>query len=546
MQVNCYQTQTADEKAGAGRKDYIQEAKDYFSHKLLQYGAGTEVPIKSLLGHRSQASPQVRHISGQHIKEFTDFLTKYPDCFHVVDDHVVLVNYDAATLIPQTENLHLPQPSIDVKFTQEILDFFAQCIEIKGPILVDQLFHLVTLKFPQEHWYRIFKTPNDLTTFLKLFSDCFNVQSNLVTLLQKPKISENHIHHAEKVLHKNNFNSSPVIGDFKLNEPVSNGMMVGSNNNNGNSRNKNYKSESPSGNYNDDSLSNGRNSTNDLPSMGFGHSFHEVRLDNLCMKNCPTKVTYVSNEKPTMFPVVTQPLAPPKNERERERRVNLTLKQRISNLVTKTLAENEEKDKRAPNSLQTVNNGSLSSSNSSSTATSPVHSRSYFLGDTWKIKVLQNTQVISTVKESLFVCDAIMKSSPSSDERVVISFDCEGVNLGVKGQLTVIEIGTVRGEAFIFDLQQCPQMVVDGGLKQLLEDENVIKIIHDCRNDSYNLYAQYNILLRNVFDTQVSFCKISREFTIFSLFAVGPRCSPVPRNRQTSLQGQERVAQHTL
>lgn len=49
---------------GTGTRDYIQESKDYFKHKLLQYGIGTEVPIKSLLGHRSQASPQIRHISG--------------------------------------------------------------------------------------------------------------------------------------------------------------------------------------------------------------------------------------------------------------------------------------------------------------------------------------------------------------------------------------------------------------------------------------------------------------------------------------------------
>lgn len=505
VNVNCYQTLTNDEAgAAAGKKDYIQEAKDYFSQKLLQYGAGTEVPIKSLLGHRSQASPQVRHISGQHIKEFTDFLTKYTDTFRVVDDSVVLVNYDAATVIPMSEQLHLPQPSIDVKFTQQILDFFAKCIEIKGPTLVDQLFHLVTSNFPQEHWYRIFKTPNDLTTFLKLFSDCFHIQSNLVTLLQKPKISENHIHHAEKVLYKNNLNqiSTPLIGDFKLNEPVSNSMMMTNNNNNNNGNsNKNYKSESPSGNYNDDSLSNGRNSTTDLPSMGYGHSFQEVRLDNLCTRNCPAKVTYFQNSLIEAEPSTKAP-TPVVPKIERDRRVNLTLKQRISNVVTQTLAENEEKDKRAPNVLS---NGSVSSSNSSSTATSPVHTRSYFLGDTWKIKVLQNTQVISTVKESMFVCEAILKSAPSPDEPVVISFDCKGVNLGIKGQLTLIEIGTVRGEAFIFDLQQCPQMVIDGGLKTLLEDESIIKIIHDCRNGSYNLYSQFDILLRNVFDTQVSF-----------------------------------------
>lgn len=121
-----------EQKPGQGKKDYIQEAKDYFRHKLLQYGAGTEVPIKSLLGHRSQASPQVRHISGQHIKEFTDFLVKHNDTFKVIDENVILLNYDGQTEIPQSERLHLPQPSIDVKNTQQLLDFFAQCIEIKG------------------------------------------------------------------------------------------------------------------------------------------------------------------------------------------------------------------------------------------------------------------------------------------------------------------------------------------------------------------------------------------------------------------------------
>ncbi|CRL06860.1 CLUMA_CG019615, isoform A [Clunio marinus] len=515
VHVNCFQPRTNEEQGnGDGKKDYIQEAKDYFSHKLLQYGAGTEVPIKSLLGHRSQASPQVRHISGQHIKEFTDFLSKHPDTFHVEDDHVVLVNYDSATVIPQSEQLHLPQPSIDVKFTKEILDFFANCIGIKGPTLVDQLFHLVTSNFPQDLWYRIFKTPSDLTTFLKLYSDCFHIQSNLVTLLQKPKISEIHIQNAEKVIYRNqlnqNQNSTPVVGDFKLNEPVSNNMIM-NNNNHG----KNFKSELP---YNDDSLSNGRNSNTDMPSMGFVHSFNEMKLENLCAKNCPTKITYPDHTpsyggenqtpvpSPTPITSTSSSSATSKNERDRDRRLNLTLKQRISNLVTKTLAENEEKDKKLPNQQQqhqqqhNFNGGSISSSNSSSTATSPIH-RSHFQGDTWKIKILQNTQVISNVKQSQFVCNAIMKSA-TVDEVVVISFDCKGVNLGLKGQLTLIEIGTLRGEAFIFDIQQCPEMVIDGGLKMLLEDPNVVKVIHDCRNGSYNLYTQYDILLRNVFDTQ--------------------------------------------
>lgn len=55
---------------------------------------------------------------------------------------------------------------------------------------------------------------------------------------------------------------------------------------------------------------------------------------------------------------------------------------------------------------------------------------------------------------------------------------------------------------FIFDVLTCPEIVVAGGLKKLLESESVIKVIHDCRNDSVNLFAQFEILLTNVFDTQ--------------------------------------------
>lgn len=513
VDVNCYKNHVADD-SGNGKKDYIQEAKDYFSHKLLQYGAGTEVPIKSLLGHRSQASPQVRHISGQHIKEFSDFLIKHTDTFRVVDEHVVLVNYDAATIIPPSERLHLPQPSIDMENTQNLLNFFAQCIEIKGPILVDQLFHLVTSNYPQEQWFRIFKTPNDLTTFLKLFSDCFHVQSNLVTLLQKPKINESHIQHAQKILYKNTLNmantpngsnifqtnvTSPVIGDFKLNEPVSN--MRNCTNNNNNNNIDEYKS----GGYDDNSLGGGNRSLGDMPSFNFNPSFHEIKLENLCENNLPIATPQTTQTLTNAKPAVAVATAASqttivKPERKQQ---SQSLRDRIASVVTKTLADNLEKDKQSMNALQPIINGS-SSSNSSSAATSPVHSKNYFVGDTWKIKVLQNTRLINNVKESLFVTDAIMKSAPTSTGQVVISFDCEGINLGAKGLLTLIEIGTLRGEAFIFDVQACPEVMQDGGLKTLLESDKVIKIIHDCRNDSINLYSQFNILLRNVFDTQVN------------------------------------------
>lgn len=237
VKVNLLQNSAstdADGSATPGGRDYIQQSKDYFKHKLLQYGIGTEVPIKCLLGHRSQASPQIRHISGQHIKEFTDFLSKHPDTFNVTDECVTLVGVENMQDVPLSERLHLPLPHIDTKATQQLLDFFAACIELKGPMLVDQLFKLVTAQFAPHQYTSMIKTAGDLNTFLKMFSDCFHIQANLVTLLHKPKLSEAYIQQAQARTRDqltNSFNNSnatrrtqsPVtMGDFKLNEPVSN------------------------------------------------------------------------------------------------------------------------------------------------------------------------------------------------------------------------------------------------------------------------------------------------------------------------------------
>lgn len=170
-----------------GKRDYASEAVEYFAQKLLQYGEGTDVPIKSLLGHRSQASPEVRHISGQHIKEFRDFLIRYPDDFNVTEETVVLKSYSKW----KSTELHFqPNVDIDPEITQNLLDFFAQCINVKGPMLVEQLFQLVSCNLPENMWNHLFNTPNHLTSFLRLFTDSFHIQSNIVTLIQQPKVCQ--------------------------------------------------------------------------------------------------------------------------------------------------------------------------------------------------------------------------------------------------------------------------------------------------------------------------------------------------------------------
>ncbi|KAH8254020.1 hypothetical protein KR032_008036 [Drosophila birchii] len=565
VQVNAYQHSNADEGGCGGKRDYIQEAKDYFKNKMLQYGAAAEVPVRSLLGHRSQASPQVRHISGQHIVEFTDFLMKHTDTFKVMDDYVMLVGCENMTDLPARDRLHLPQSNIDTRGTQQMLDFFAQCIEIKGPLLVDQLFHLLTTNFPQDQWLRMFKTPGDLSSFLKLFADCFHIQANLVTLLQKPKLSDTHIQQAQaqtreqfNALNNNNDASNrrqeggAAISAVqqRLQSPAlrSNGHTNNNNNNNGSNGNNNnnsiaspkFKLNAPVSNVmGPGSPSPSFGQPKSEPSSGFDSyvPMSELKLENLCENNYPSANTSYGaintssqqTQQSQQPPVLPQPASAQNPSEQRINSVNQTLKQRINTLVIRTLAENLEKDKQSlanqqqgggsspvhsiANSTMATTTTSLNqNANSNSNANSNPNpnnannhspSHSYFVGDTWKIKVLQNTTVIANVKQSVFVTDIILKYAAKYDN-IVVSLDCEGINLGLKGEITLIEIGTGRGEAFLFDVQSCPAMVTDGGLKTVLEHDQVIKVIHDCRNDAANLYLQFGILLRNVFDTQAA------------------------------------------
>ncbi|XP_030560145.1 uncharacterized protein LOC115762169 [Drosophila novamexicana] len=536
VQVNAYQHSSSDDGNSGGKRDYIQEAKDYFKNKMLQYGAAAEVPVRSLLGHRSQASPQVRHISGQHIKEFTDFLMKHTDTFKVTDDYVVLVGSENMTDLPARDRLHLPQSNIDTRGTQQMLDFFAQCIEMKGPLLVDQLFHLLTLNFPQDQWLRMFKTPGDLSSFLKLFGDCFHIQANLVTLLQKPKLNDSHIQQAQ-ARSREQFNAlnnnqnprkpeaamSPV--QQRLHSPAmrsngySNNNLNNNNNNNNNIVSPNFKLNAPVSNMTGGNGF-GQSQNKSEPNSGFDSyvPMSELKLENLCENNYPSSnVCYGPiGAVPQQQQQQQQPAAPT----ERLNSVNQTLKQRINTLVIRTLAENLEKDKQTLANQNAhsspVHGGNTKAAGSAGTtvagtavATSaqnnanPSPSQSYFVGDTWKIKVLQNTTVIANVKHSTFVTEALLDLA-KDESNIAISLDCEGINLGIKGEITLIEIGTARGEAFLFDVQSCPAMVSDGGLKTLLEHDQVIKVIHDCRNDAVNLYLQFGILLRNVFDTQAA------------------------------------------
>ncbi|NXO52279.1 EXD1 protein, partial [Aramus guarauna] len=88
-------------------------------------------------------------------------------------------------------------------------------------------------------------------------------------------------------------------------------------------------------------------------------------------------------------------------------------------------------------------------------------------------------------------------------QQCVVSIAGEGVNLCHHGKLSWLEIAT-KSRIFLFDIFLLGPQAFKNGLQMVLEDKNILKVMHDCRWISDCLFHQYGVLLFNVFDTQVA------------------------------------------
>lgn len=137
-------------------RDYNKEAVEYFRNRLLQYGFNVRVPIKSLLGHRSQANTEIRHVSGQHISDFIAFLQKNSE--FVVSDELVWLKEFEHEKITEFKEVNI---NYDKESVYKLCKFFVTLIGDKGPMLVEQLFHQVGVEFDAGEFEGIFKNPNE-------------------------------------------------------------------------------------------------------------------------------------------------------------------------------------------------------------------------------------------------------------------------------------------------------------------------------------------------------------------------------------------------
>lgn len=112
-------------------------------------------------------------------------------------------------------------------------------------------------------------------------------------------------------------------------------------------------------------------------------------------------------------------------------------------------------------------------------------------------KISLNTPtVISTGSEDLAECIEHIEGFD------ILALDCEGVDLGRNGQITIIQLST-PSRSFLFDVHE---VAVDAEmvnfLRVVLENPNIIKIIHDCKMDADALFHLLEITLCGVHDTQ--------------------------------------------
>ncbi|KAL5786307.1 hypothetical protein ACOSQ2_008699 [Xanthoceras sorbifolium] len=98
---------------------------------------------------------------------------------------------------------------------------------------------------------------------------------------------------------------------------------------------------------------------------------------------------------------------------------------------------------------------------------------------------------------------------PSPEKKLIIGFDCEGVDLCRHGTLCIMQLA-FPDAIYLVDAIQGGDTLVKA-CKPALESSYITKVIHDCKRDSEALYFQFGIKLHNVVDTQIAYSLIEEQ-----------------------------------
>ena len=74
-----------------------------------------------------------------------------------------------------------------------------------------------------------------------------------------------------------------------------------------------------------------------------------------------------------------------------------------------------------------------------------------------------------------------------------LAVDCEGVELGRDGKLTLVQLMADEDTVYLIDVLVLGENAFKYGLKEILESKEVTKLMFDCRNDSVSLWYEYGV-----------------------------------------------------
>ena len=112
------------------------------------------------------------------------------------------------------------------------------------------------------------------------------------------------------------------------------------------------------------------------------------------------------------------------------------------------------------------------------------------------LSVSRDVLVVNSI-DTLNKCKAAFKSE------TVLAWDCEGVEICRFGQITVVQLAT-RKTCFLLDFlaPEPARAKIVLFAKAILEDDKVVKIIHDPAADSDGLFHKHGIKVSGIHDTQ--------------------------------------------
>jgi hypothetical protein len=94
---------------------------------------------------------------------------------------------------------------------------------------------------------------------------------------------------------------------------------------------------------------------------------------------------------------------------------------------------------------------------------------------------------------------ALMKQNEKKESHIYV--DCEGNDLGCPGgKLGLVQVG-VENDIYLIDVIKYEESIPE--LKKILENENLVKVMWDARNDFSELWHGHKIHLQTVLDLQL-------------------------------------------